>query len=151
MNCKNCLNKLMWLAGVLLVVSFVFPNGFEFGSAKPEPAAPTAPVATDSTIVTILADAAPEDRSRISGIYDALAFVLKRDGAKLITTTEQWALLQANTLQKAIETPGEYPDLDVAIEAVFARAIGTDDVVSVTPEVEQKLVTACETIANSAR
>jgi hypothetical protein len=76
---------------------------------------------------------------------------LKRNDAKLITTTEQWALLQANTLQQAIETPGKYEGLDAAIEAVFASAIGTDDVVAVTPEIEQKLVTACETIANSAR
>lgn len=154
MNCKNCMAKLTWLAGALLVVSFVFPNGLASLGTKPVPVtpdAPVGPVVTDPTIVKLLANATTADRSRVTGIYSALAFVLKRDGAKLITTTEQWALLQANTLQAAVETPGKYAGLDVAIEAVFAAALGTDDVMSVTPEVEQKLITACETIANSAR
>jgi len=154
MNCKNCMARLTLLAGALLVLSLVFPDGFTSPRPQPAPVAPNAPVGpvvTDPTIVKSLTNATPEDRSRIVGIYDALAFILKRNDAKLITTTEQWALLQANTLQQAIETPGKYEGLDVAIEAVFASAIGTDDVVAVTPEIEQKLVTACETIANSAR
>jgi hypothetical protein len=154
MNCKNCLNKLMWLAGALLVVSFVFPNGFESFGTKPVVDEAVVVGETDAAIVKALADATPEDRAHIAGIYNGLTTVLKRDSAKpplRITTTEQWADLQANTLQLAIETPGVYPGLDTAIEAVFKRVMGTDDVVSVTADVNQKLITACETIANSTQ
>jgi hypothetical protein len=153
MNCKNCLNKLVWLAGALLVLSFVFPNGFELPRSAPQVVDPVVTGPTDAAIVSALADATPEDRAHIAGIYTGLVTVLKRDSAKpplRITTTEQWADLQANTLQLAIETPGVYPGLDTAIEAVFAQVIGTDDVMSVTADVQQKLITACETITNSA-
>ena len=151
MNCKNCLSKLMWLAAALLVLSFVFPNGFDVPGLAPVDPAVTGP--TDVAVVSALADATSEDRAHIAGIYTGLVTVLKRDSTKLplrIATTEQWADLQANTLQLAIETPGVYPGLDTAIEAVFAQAIGTDDVMSVTADVQQKLIAACETITNSA-
>ena len=153
MNCKNCLNKLVWLAGALLVLSLVFPNGFDVPGTAPQVIDPVVIGPTDAAVVSALADATPEDRAHIAGIYTGLVAVLKRDSAKpplRIATTEQWADLQANTLQLAIETPGVYLGLDTAIEAVFAQAIGTDDVMSVTLDVQQKLITACETITNSA-
>jgi hypothetical protein len=153
MNCKNCLNKLVWLAGALLVLSLVFPNGFDLPGTAPRVIDPVVIGPTDAAVVSALADATPEDRAHIAGIYTGLVTVLKRDSAKpplRIATTEQWADLQANTLQLAIETPGVYLGLDTAIEAVFAQAIGTDDVMSVTLDVQQKLITACETITNSA-
>lgn len=153
MNCKNCLNKLVWLAGALLVLSLVFPNGFDVPGTAPQVIDPVVIGPTDAAVVSALADATPEDRAHIAGIYTGLVTVLKRDSAKpplRIATTEQWADLQANTLQLAIETPGVYLGLDTAIEAVFAQAIGTDDVMSVTLDVQQKLITACETITNSA-
>ena len=151
MNSKNRMSKLVWLAGVLLVLSFVFPNGFKLPGTKPVVDDVVVGGETDAAIVTALADATPEDRAHVAGIYTALVTVLKRDAGKRVTTTEQWADLQANTLQLATETPGVYSGLDTAIEAVFQRTVGTDDVMSVTPDVQQKLITACETIANSAR
>lgn len=150
MNCKNCHKVVLWLAAALLAVSIVFPNGPKLG----KPAAPAAPVvehATDAAIVKLLATADSADKARINGIYTALAAVLKKDAGKRITTTEQWADLQANTLQLAIDTPGKYPGLDTAIEAVFLAKLGTDDVLPGTPETQGKLIDACETIASSAR
>jgi hypothetical protein len=104
----------------------------------------------DPEIVRILAFAAPEDRERIVGIYDGLKFVIKRDAGKRISTTEKWAELQANTLQLAIVTPGKYPGLDVAIEAVFAKHIGSNVVASMDPATTQNIIKACEVIADSA-
>lgn len=154
MNCKNCLNKLVWLAGILLVLSFVFPDGFKLPGSTPQAVEPVVTGPIDEAIVSALVNATPEDREHIAGIYTGLVTVLTRDSNKLptrITTTEQWADLQANTLQLAVETPGVYPGLDTAIEGVFAQVMGTDDVLSVTPDVRQKLIAACETITNSAR
>lgn len=153
MNCKNCNTALLWLAGALLAVSIVFPNGPKLG----KPVAPVAPVAehdTNAEIVRVLAAATAADKANVNGIYTALATILRRDIAKppaRITTTEQWADLQANTLQLAIEQVGKYPGLDKAIEAVFLAKLGTDDVLPGTPDTQAKLIDACETIASSAR
>jgi hypothetical protein len=150
MNCKNCNTAMLWLAGALLVVSVVFPNGPTL-PVKPAPVTPVVVHDTDAVIVTLLANADSADKARINGIYTALVAVLKKDAGKRITTTEQWADLQANTLQLAIDTPGKYPGLDTAIEAVFLAKLGTDDVLPGTPETQAKLIDACETIASSAR
>ena len=150
MNCKNCNTALLWLAGALLAVSIVFPNGPKLG----QPVAPVAPAeehATDAEIVKLLTNADSADKARINGIYTALAAVLKKDAGKRIATTEQWADLQANTLQLAIDQAGKYPGLDRAIEAVFLAKLGTDDVLPGTLETQAKLIDACETIAASAR
>ncbi|WP_353208346.1 hypothetical protein [Sphingorhabdus sp.] len=151
MNCKNCNKVLLWLAGALLAVSIVFPNGPTLSLTPTAPVAPVAVHATDVEIVRLLANASSADKARVNGIYTALVVVLKKDAGKRITTTEQWADLQANTLQLAIDTPGKYPGLDTAIEAVFLAKLGTDDVMPSTPETQAKLIDACETIAASAR
>ena len=151
------MKKFVWLAGALLVFSLLFPNGITLpvrpeptpAPVNPEPA--PAPVAKDVKIVEILANATDADRSRLYDVYTALATVTRRDAGKRVNTTEKWAELQANTLQLAIDTPGKYPGLDVAIEAIFARVVGTDDVLAITPEVSSRLVTAAEIIAVSAK
>jgi hypothetical protein len=142
---------LVALAGVLLVVSILYPNGPTFKKVddKPVPAVVVGPV--DDTIVGLLADATGADKQRIDGLYSALAVIVGRDKGKYVVTTEQWAALQGRTLELAIDQPGKYPGLDVAIENVFATAVGTDDVLSNSPETQQKLIAACEKIANSAR
>lgn len=149
MNCKNCKLALLLLAGGLLAVSLLFPNGF---SAPKPPAVvvPGVPKVTDPTIVSKLADATPEDLARINGVYTALVVILKRDGGTLITTTEQWEKLAARTLQLAIDHPGTYPGLDEAIESLFLKTVGTDDVLPGNPDTLKKLITACEIVANSA-
>jgi hypothetical protein len=143
------MKKLVWVFGLLLVLSFFVPIG---GGAKPtpEPApVPAPPTETDARIVGALASAAPEDRARIASIYTGLRTVLARDNGEFVNNTERFAVLQANTLKLAVEQVGKYPGLDVAIEGVFKTAINTDDVVSLTPEVVAALCKACDIIINS--
>lgn len=147
------MKKLVLVAGVILLLSFVFPDGIKLTPPVPAPVPAPAPVAVgvSDTIVTLLANASAEDKTRIDGVYTAMAAVLGRDKGARIKNTERWADYQANTLQLAIETPGKYPGLDAAIEAVFAQQVGTDDVMPADPETQKKLITACQIIAASAR
>jgi len=150
MNCKNCLNKLVWLAGALFLLSVVYPHGPAFLHPAAKPVTPVTPHAVDPTIQRLLANASTEDRGRVESVYNGLGFVLKRDAGKRIATTEQWAELQANTLQLAIEHPGKYPGLDVAIDDVFKTKVGTVDVLPSNADTRAKLLDACATIASSA-
>ena len=146
------MKKLVLVAGILLLLSFVFPNGVKLPSPPTPVVVPVSPdVEADATIAKLLSNATAEDKARVASIYDGVAYVLTRDAGKRLNTTEKWAEFQANTLQLAVEQVGKYPGLDVAIEAVFARSVGTDDVVPATPETQQKLLKACEIIAASAR
>lgn len=150
------MKKLVWAAGILLLVSFIFPNGISV-PVKPivPPVVPVVPVTPeaepDAKIVEILAPASLQDRARIYDVYTAMGVVTRRDAGKRLNTTEKWAEYQANTLQLAIDKPGKYPGLDLAIEAVFARKLGTDDVLAMTPEVFNRLAEACDIIAASAK
>lgn len=145
-------NVVLFVAGSVLILSFLFPNGIAPPAPTPAPPAPVTPVTpTDAEIVQILTPAARADRARIVGVYESLAKVLQRDGGRRVNTTEKWAEVQANTLQLAIDTPGKYPGLDVAIERVFKQTVGTDDVLPVNKETQEKLITACKIIAASAK
>lgn len=149
------MKKLVLAAGILLAVSFVFPNGLPISLNTPEKPTPVSPdvepVTPDDKIVEILSKATREDRARIVGVYSGMAAVTRRDKGARLNTTEKWAEYQANTLQMAVDTPGKYPGLDVAIEAVFAQALGTDDVLAITDVVSAKLAKACDTIVVSAK
>lgn len=149
MNYKSGNAVILWLAGAMLAVSLLFPNGFS--SQKPaDESAPAAPKETDPDVVAKLVDATPAELARINGVYSALVVVLKRDVGKRVKTTEQWEELAANTLQLAIEHPGTHSGLDEAIEAVFVKTVGTTDVLPNNPDTQAKLIKAAEIIANSA-
>lgn len=142
---------LVWVFGGLLLLSFVFPKGVSLPAKPVSPAVvPNSPAETDATIVKLLANATPEDRANVNGIYSGLKTVINRDGGELVSTTEKWALLQANTLKLAVEQVNKYPGLDVAIDNVFRQQVGTDDVSAVNAAMVEKLSKACEIIANSA-
>jgi hypothetical protein len=145
------MKKLVLLACLLLVgLALKFPNGVPLPVTTPD--AVVVPAGeTDAALVGILEDATDEDKARIVSVYEGMQYVLKRDNGKRINTTDKFSDWQANTLQLAVETPGKYPGLDKAIEAVFVRLVGTDDVVSTTPDVQQKLIKACEIVAASAK
>lgn len=146
------MKKLVLVAGAFLLFSLLFPNGITLPAVQPAVVAPVVPaVDTDSKIVELLKEATPEDKARVVSIYDGMRFVLARDKGERIGSTEKWADFQANTLQLAVEQVGRYPGLDDAIEAVFAKQVGTDDVVPTNDETRQKLLKACEIIAASAR
>lgn len=152
------MKKLVWVAGAVLLLALFFPNGVSVPWPQPEPEpAPVVPVVQpDATIVQLLAPASREERNRIVGVYEGLRAVLSRDAGNRVNNTEKWAELQANTLQLAIETPGKYPGLDVAIETVFSNAVQseTTDPAVVNPvkgDVLAALLNACEIVVASAR
>lgn len=148
------MNKLLWFAGVLLAVSFLFPNGIDLSRPAPEPTpvpAPVVPVVeTDAKLVELLANADAADKQRIVDVYSALSTILTRDDGKRINNTEKWAELQGRTLDMAIDQVGKYPGLDVAIENVFLSVMGTDDVLPNNGETQMKLIRACKIIVASA-
>lgn len=156
----------VWLAGLILLAAFVFPNGVSIprppqpapAPVIPEPVKPTVP--TDADIVRILAAATPAEKARIAGIYTGLKTVVQNDTQKLLVTTEQTELAQARTLKLAVDnTPlkGKYADLDKAIEAVFARKLGKEldrddkEVAAVDDKIRAKIVEACDVIIASVQ
>lgn len=145
------MKKLVWVAGLVFVVALLFPDGITLPKPKPTPAPVDVAVPVDAAVVKALANATPEDKAHVAGIYDAMAVVLKRDNGQRIKTTERLSDYQTNMLQLAVATPGKYEGLDVAIENVFKTQIGTDDVIVNTPETQQKILKACQIVAASAR
>jgi hypothetical protein len=148
------MKKLVWVAAVLLGLSVIFPNGVPLPTLPlPAPSVPAPEVvAPDPDIVTALSAASRADKKRIAGIYTAMKNVVARDGGKRINTTEKFAEFQAATLQLAVRhTPGDYPNLGDAIESVFRREVGTDDVVPLTDAVITKLSRACDVIVSSTK
>lgn len=143
------MKKLVWIAGVVLLLAVVYPNGIKLPVLRPTPTVP-ADVEIDSAVVAALTNATAEDKAHVAGIYDGMLQVLKRDNGARIKTTEKWADFQTNTLHLAVETVGEYSGLDVAIENVFKTQLGTDDVLPTNPETQKKLAAACQIISASA-
>jgi len=145
------MKKLVWVAGLLLLTSLVFPNGptlpvFNKPAVRPV----IADAATDAEIVKLLTGGTAADRARIYDVYTSLKTVLQRPTAPdRITTTEKWEELHGRTLDLAIEQVNKYPGLDVAIERVFQTAVGTDDVMPGNPETLKKLGEACDIVASS--
>lgn len=154
------MKPIIWLAGLFLLLTFVFPNGLPVPvnpTPLPTPVVPddTPTVPTDPKIVELLAAAPAADKWHVAGTYQGLINVLTRDAGKQIKTTEQWATLQANTLTLAVDgTPlkGKYVGLDVAIEAVFDSKLGKDkEVIAADETTRNKIIEACSVIVESAR
>jgi len=147
------MKKLVWVAGLVLLFAFVYPNGVTLPKAKPKPVdGGQTNVETDPTIVKLLTKADAADKARVRSIYSGLVRVLSRDLVlKRLKTTEQWAEVQGDTLDLAVDQVGKYVGLDVAINEVFLRVLGTDDVLPGTDDTRNKLIKACEIIVASAR
>lgn len=151
-------NAYVIFAGLLLLVSLLFPNGVPvLPPVTPvTPVTPDKPVVPpDETIAALLAYAPAADKDHVAGTYTGLRDVVQRDAGKLMKTTEQWALLQANALQLAVDgtkLKGKYPGLDVAIEAVFESKLGKDKEVTAADEATRaKIIEACDVIVSSAQ
>jgi len=159
------MKPVVWLAGIVLLFAFMFPNGVPLPSPpKPGPAPvvpePVTPAVTDPEIVRILAAASPADKARVRGVYSGMATVLTRDNKlQLVKNSEQFALWQESCLKLAIDESmrGKLAGLDVAIEAVFARKFGEDlkrddkEVVAFSEAIRNQAIAACELIAASAQ
>lgn len=150
------MKKLVWIAGAVLLFAVVFPNGIDVaGLLKPAAVVPSVNATPDAKISELLSRATAADKARVVSVYTGLKEVLSRDSAKRVNTTEKWEELHAATLQMAVSTPGKYPGFDEAIEAVFYKAVqdkNTDASVvnPVTPEMQEKLLKACDVIIASA-
>lgn len=150
------MKKLVWIAGAVLLFAVVFPNGIDVaGLLKPAAVVPSVNATPDAKIVELLSSATTADKARVVSVYTGLKEVLARDNAKRVNTTEKWSELQAATLQLAISTPGKYPGLDEAIEAVFYKAVQDKDtdasvVNPVTATMQEKLLKACDVVIASA-
>lgn len=151
------MKKMVWVAAALLVFALFFPNGVSlpsFSSVSNNDVA--SDVKPDAAVVKLLAPADRAEKNRVISVYTGLKTVLARDKGQRINTTEKWEEVQAATLQMAIDEPGKYPGLDEAIEAVFVAAVKDDNtdatvVNAVTPEMQAKLVKACDILIASAK
>ena len=93
----------------------------------------------------------PKDRDYLATLYDALAYVLIRDGVRekpIVSSTEAFANFHAGTLRLAIDKAkvGQYPGLAAAIDEVFVAALGAD-VRELDKESRGRLVAACGLLA----
>jgi hypothetical protein len=99
----------------------------------------------------ILPKMLPADRKYLSNFYDAMAFVVLRDGDRtpaIIGSTEQFANFHAGSLRLAIDKDnvGKYPGLAEAIDQTFLTAIGPE-MKSVDAPTRSKLVSACAVLS----
>lgn len=93
----------------------------------------------------------PADRIYCANFYEALRFVLDRDGKRdkpIIADTTKFEAFHAGSLAAAIdrEDVGKYTGLGAAIDEAFIAAAGAN-VQNVTPEVREKLMAACGSLA----
>ena len=93
----------------------------------------------------------PKDREYLASVYDALAYVILRDGDRekpIISSTDGFANFHAGTLRLSIDKAkvGAYPGLAEAIDQVFVNALGAD-VRELDKESRKRLIAACGTLA----
>lgn len=102
-------------------------------------------------VVPIAKTMLPVDRIYLSNLYDAMSFVLLRDGqrdAPIVSTTEKFAKFHSGSLRLAIdkESVGKYPGLDAAIDEVFAQA-GGPEVKAIDQDTRDALIAACQVLS----
>jgi hypothetical protein len=145
------MKKLVWLAGLILLASFVEPYVRGTYQQTTVVVDTSSTEAADPTIQQLLSSASAADKADVRGVYKALRTVVTRDAGKRVVTTEQWRDLHANTLQLVVTQANKYPGLDEAIEKVFLATLGTDDVLPGNEQTRSKIVEACDIIINSAK
>ena len=89
----------------------------------------------------------PKDRQYLATLYDAMAYVLMRDGDRekpIIVSNDQFATFHAGTLNLAIDKAavGKYPGLSEAIDNVYVNALGAD-VRELDADARRRLIAAC--------
>lgn len=99
----------------------------------------------------IAARMTPKDRAYMAHFYDALGWVLNRDGERdksIITDTNKFEMFHSQSLDMAIDRKdvGKYDGLGAAIDQTFISSAGADSQ-NVTPAVREKLLKACSVLA----
>jgi hypothetical protein len=89
----------------------------------------------------------PKDRQYLATLYDAMAYVILRDGDRekpIVGSNDQFAAFHAGTLNLAIDKAavGKYPGLAEAIDEVFVNALGAD-VRELDADARKHLIAAC--------
>lgn len=125
------------------------------------PPAPATSIETPRPPVEILEKAAPlkailprmlpKDRAYLASFYDAMCYVLLRDGKRekpIVSTTDLFTVLHAGSLQAAIDRQnvGKYPGLAEAIDETIVNIAGAE-ARKVDDDVRSKLIAACGTLA----
>lgn len=103
-------------------------------------------------VAAALKSATSTDRSKVRGIYVALADVTARDAGQQIKTLAHWRAVHASALRLAAggtELVGKYPGLDKAVDDVLKTHVPTDNV-SLTPELIGKIVEGCKAVVKQS-
>ena len=111
------------------------------------PAPPRELLAWAEQLRPIAATMLPKDRIYLENLYDAMVYVLMRDGKRpdpIISDTAKFVTFHTSTLRLAIdkESVGKYPGLADAIDEVFFLAAGPD-VKPIDTDTRAKLIAAC--------
>lgn len=120
-------------------------------ASKPVPAPEERLRAWAEPLRPILPAIMPHDRAYLSNLYDAMSFVLLRDGQRdepIVSTTEKLAAFHANSLRLAIDKDkvGKYDGLDRAIDSVFMTAAGPE-AKTLDQDTRIKVVAACQVLS----
>lgn len=118
---------------------------------KPVPTPDEALRAWAEPLRPILPKMLASDREYLANLYDAMTFVILRDGqrdAPIVSTTQKFADFHAGSLRLAIDKAkvGQYPGLDRAIDQVFVSA-GGPEVKAIDADTRTKLVAACQVLS----
>lgn len=115
------------------------------------PRPPAEVLALASPLKPILPKMLLKDRQYLAAFYDAVTFVLLRDGDRpepIIGTTDQFQSFHANSLRLAIdrESVGKYPGLAEAIDETIVSIAGAE-ASRIDEDKRGKLIAACATLA----
>jgi hypothetical protein len=111
------------------------------------PAPPPESLKWATSLRPIASKMTPRDRAYLANFYEAIAFVLLRDGDRptpIITDTNKFEAFHAGSLDLAIDRKdvGKYDGLGPAIDEVFVAANGAD-IKTLDADARGKMVAAC--------
>lgn len=115
------------------------------------PAPPKEARAWTENLTPLVARMLPADRMYLSNLYDAMRFVIDRDGKRedpIILTNDNFASFHSGTLALAIDkgSVGKYPELDARIDEVFFSALGAE-IRTLSSQDRERLQNACAALS----
>ncbi len=130
-------------------VSFPWPPAPATDIAGPQPSPEV--LALAAPVREYLPKMLPKDRVYLAHFYEAVAFVLLRDGDRdepIIADTDKFVAFHGGSLRLAVDKSdvGKYGDLGSAIDQVFVSAVGADPQ-KIDAAVREKLVAACGSLS----
>lgn len=140
------------VAGVLLAfawkgneVTLMWPTTPTPLVSTPQPSPEV--MALAGPVKPFLARMTPKDRVYLSNFYEAVGYVLLRDGERdqpIISDTRKFELFHAGSLRLAVNKSdvGKYGELGDAIDKVFLDAVGNDEK-EIDVGLRSKIVSAC--------